>query len=745
MWPALSDLACQDSGFGPSINSTPSKREYLTKIIDPLGNTATYTYDANGNRISQTDANGNTTRYEYNSQGQMVKMIDAEGFVTTFSHGGEGCASCGGGGTNRLTALTDAKGQTTTFEYDSLGRITAEHDPLDRTIGYLHDAQGNIISRTDPNGHTINYRYDRLGRLVEKSYPDGSTATFTYDAKGNLKTAANRHIGYTFAYDPAGRVTKVGDSQGRVIEYEFDPAGRRTRMISPDGRTISYRYNTAGQLAAIDDGEEFVFSYDELGQRTSLVYPNGITAGYDYDKAGRLTSLVHRDATGKILLQNIYELDKIGNRLGKTTERFSIGYDYDRIYRLREAVQSTPGFSPENERGRRGQGVDRAVQNQKEHYDYDPVGNRLSSHLAKSYSHDAGNQLLATNRAQYTYDHNGNLVTKETSEGITTYRWDYENRLIEVNLPDGTRVDFAYDPFGRRIEKRVTEKRQTRATRYAYDHQDIILELDEAGNIGNRYLHGPGIDEPLALHQGRNTYYYHADGLGSITALTDRRGRVVQSYHYDSFGNLHNQKNRIKQPYTFTAREYDRETGLYYYRARYYDAMAGRFISKDPIGFEGDGPNLYAYVLNNPINFIDPLGLNAWSGASDTVGGHLFIGGTSTTYGFVTNWVTGEKCYTETICYNLGTGLTGGATANSIWVSNGPKCGKDLAGVSVGGGAEGGFGVYASGGPSGSAGVTQDGTVSGEYGAGFGIGFAMYASHCTTRIISCENTPCECK
>ncbi len=143
-------------------------------------------------------------------------------------------------------------------------------------------------------------------------------------------------------------------------------------------------------------------------------------------------------------------------------------------------------------------------------------------------------------------------------------------------------------------------------------------------------MHGPGIDEPLALEQKGKTYYYHADGLGSIMALTDSKQKIVQDYEYDSFGNLKNQKNRIKQPYTYTAREWDRETGLYYYRARYYDAEVGRFINEDPIlkgmsnteatscsesisGFPLQSPqelNPYVYVGNNPVNWVDPLGLS---------------------------------------------------------------------------------------------------------------------------------------
>ncbi len=124
------------------------------------------------------------------------------------------------------------------------------------------------------------------------------------------------------------------------------------------------------------------------------------------------------------------------------------------------------------------------------------------------------------------------------------------------------------------------------------------------------YVHGPGIDEPIAMLRNNQTYYYHADGLGSIIAITDSIGRVVQRYEYDSFGNItYQQDPNFLQPYTYTGREYDPESGLYYYRARYYDAKVGRFISEDPIGFDG-GINFYSYVGNDPINYNDPTGEN---------------------------------------------------------------------------------------------------------------------------------------
>jgi RHS repeat-associated protein len=117
------------------------------------------------------------------------------------------------------------------------------------------------------------------------------------------------------------------------------------------------------------------------------------------------------------------------------------------------------------------------------------------------------------------------------------------------------------------------------------------------------------IDDPLSVEQGSNIYYYHKDGLGSVTELTDANGNVVKTYDYKGFGEIHTQTGTVVQPFAFTSREYDSESGLYFYRGRYYDPKAGRFINRDPIGFAGGDVNLFRYVQNNPINFVDPEGL----------------------------------------------------------------------------------------------------------------------------------------
>jgi len=135
--------------------------------------------------------------------------------------------------------------------------------------------------------------------------------------------------------------------------------------------------------------------------------------------------------------------------------------------------------------------------------------------------------------------------------------------------------------------------------------------VDSTGAVPALYIHGPGIDEPLAIGRPTGTFLYHADGLGSITTLTNTSGAPVRSYTYDSFGRIVAQSGTVVNPYTYTAREFDPESGLFYYRARYYDPTTGRFLQEDLIGF-GGGINFYAYVVGNPVSYTDPLGLETY-------------------------------------------------------------------------------------------------------------------------------------
>ncbi len=245
-----------------------------------------------------------------------------------------------------------------------------------------------------------------------------------------------------------------------------------------------------------------------------------------------------------------------------------------------------------------------------EQYTYDATGNRTTGPQAGTqYTIDLGNQLKASSSASFTYDANGNIITKTEGGTTHTYSYDGENRLIEVKNNGNSIASYKYDPFGRRIEKTVSGV----ITKYLYDGANILYEYDGADNITARYTHNLGIDDPLGIEKDGKLYTYHKDTLGSIRTITDSAQKTINTYSYDSFGNT-NQTGALSQPYGYTGRELDTETGLYYYRARYYDPGVGRFIQKDPIGFRG-GINVYNYVGANPLNWVDPRGLDAsWPG-----------------------------------------------------------------------------------------------------------------------------------
>jgi RHS repeat-associated protein len=165
-------------------------------------------------------------------------------------------------------------------------------------------------------------------------------------------------------------------------------------------------------------------------------------------------------------------------------------------------------------------------------------------------------------------------------------------------------VTFKYDPFGRRIEKISPATTSI----FAYDGDNLVETVNSSGNVVARYTQGQNIDEPLAESRSGTVNYYEQDGLGSVTSLTAANGTVAQSYTYDSFGNTVSSSGSLTNYFRYTGRELDTETGLYYYRARYYDPSSGRFLSEDPVHFKA-GANFYRYVNNNPALFSDPTGL----------------------------------------------------------------------------------------------------------------------------------------
>jgi RHS repeat-associated protein len=189
------------------------------------------------------------------------------------------------------------------------------------------------------------------------------------------------------------------------------------------------------------------------------------------------------------------------------------------------------------------------------------------------------------------------LVEFESGEGY----WVHVSNAEALTVPAPAEEEYHYDSEGRRLGSIVI-----------YDGHNQIAKYDDLGNLLVSYFQGPGIDNPISMRRaaagGDEIYYYHTDALGSVTELTDAAGAVMQSYRYDAFGSIIQQSGIVQNPFTYTGREFDPETGLYYYRARYYDRIVGRFLSRDPIG-KYTASNLYSYLKNSPPNYVDPRGL----------------------------------------------------------------------------------------------------------------------------------------
>ena len=279
--------------------------------------------------------------------------------------------------------------------------------------------------------------------------------------------------------------------------------------------------------------------------RSALIYGE-IVMGLSYDPASQVTQILHQlTATNTPINKAEYLYNGVGNRTSLTDRSGNQAFGYDSLDRLTAASHPLLG-TPQS-------------------FAYDLVGNRTTGGTAVN----AGNQLTADANFAYQYDDNGNLTRKTllATGNFTQYTYDAENRLTKVedfvagNPTPAFTSTYRYDGLGRRIEK--VANGQTK--RYIYDGEDILLEYDGANVLQARYTHGPGIDEPIAVTKGGSTFFYHQDGLGTVTDLTDSSGATAKSYSYDAYGTLVEQTGTLDQPYTYTGREFDSETELYYY------------------------------------------------------------------------------------------------------------------------------------------------------------------------------------
>lgn len=622
----------------PRGSTTNFAYDLLNRLIQTTyadGSKTTSTYDAVGNLVSFTDQARRITTYTYDMVDRLITKTDALGGVLTNVYDTEG----------NLILVSDAKLQQTQHFYDSLGRLIKTVDPLGNQTLFGYDRNGNLISKTDAKGNTITYSYDTNNRLIQTSYLDGSGVIISYDALGRKTSIVDSSGTTAYSYDALSRLVQVdGPSANDTISYAYDNVGNRIQMVDLDAGVTNYAYDALNRVSALTDpqGQVTSYAYDSAGNLVQMAYPNNTQALYTFDKLNRLTALVNKQGSA-VASSYSYAYNVVGMRTKVTFVNGDYNlYTYDKLNRL--LSEKKCNLSKKT--------LYSII------YTYDALGNRLTEDIditdtnfkisdfplksSLAYAYNAANQLTnlkvnVVSRGKvtvikdinYAYDPNGNLIQQNDGQGITNYAYDYENRLTSVLDPD-VNASYAYDAEGKRIlqvEGGVT-------TKFLYDGMNAILERDSFNQRIAYYTRGlsysggiGGIIKGRLSSQGNvPEQYYLYDGLGSVTGLMDSAGQTIQAYDYDAFGNILRQSGTIANSYQFQTKQSSPLTGLVYFGARYYNPLIGRWLTPDPAGMI-DGPNLYLYVNNNPMNLVDPFGLckekSFWNKSLSDVWGDL--------------------------------------------------------------------------------------------------------------------------
>jgi RHS repeat-associated protein len=619
------------------------------------------TLDPEGHRTSTTTPKGTTTAFEYDELGKLTKVTQPAVLV----HG-----SGGGAPTlqapvttysydeNRNRVLqTDANLHSVKMEYDELNRLKKTiQDPrtpenptgLNLVIETIQfDENGNPLVVRDPKGQTITSTFDELNRLKTKSYAfaPGDTIRpwrytvsidYGYDENGNLLTTDENVASGTDPpepplrtvreYDRLDRLTKetqpLSDRSSREVRYTYYRNGLRKTVTDPAESVTQYAYDGQNRLETATTGfggaeaatTRYTYWPDDLLHTVS--YPNVVVATHDYDKADRLLTLAN--AKGETPVSSYtYSSDPNGNRLSQVevnglpaliTETTT--YTYDDLDRLASVTYPVDAAYPQG----------RVVS-----YGYDAVGNRVreterdsaEALLAdKQGVFDAANRLtelqdLVTpaQSTSFTWDANGNQLTKTTAGVTTENRYDLRDKLVEVVQGASTLGRFQYDAQGRRNLKIGDENLR----QYVYDETSLFAEFDSAGNQKAKYDYGSDRLISLTRPGDEGRRYFSLDGLRSVVNLTDDSGAAVASYHLDTWGNFRfpTELTASANRFAFTGHIFDTETGLYDAKARYFDPKLGRFLTQDSfLGDIDEPPSLhrYLYANANPTTLVDPTG-----------------------------------------------------------------------------------------------------------------------------------------
>jgi RHS repeat-associated protein len=609
--------------MGETTSYTYNTLGQLTAETDPLGILTTYVYDANHFLTSITRAGQTLRSYSYDTRGRRKTVTDEDGLTVnidyndlndvtrvTYPDGKYVSWSYSASTPHQIISTTDRGGRTVAYSHNQLRRLIRTDYPDGGYITYGRDPDGNKTTFSDTMGNSTAYAYDAANQLESKTYADGQTAafsykgrlptlteddSFSYDENHNVITASGGSASYVydqynrrtsmsmmelgdaglvynssnFSYDKESRLSSIdGPWDNDTITLQRDDNGRISEMSAQGGQTVSYSHDDLDRLTAIQT-ETGVYSYSYTGASRlpqKLIRPNGSYTEYQYDSLGQILALANKNSSGAVI------------------SRYDYTYN-SQDQRATEAVTNGPAMPAF------------------------PSG-------TTAYTHNNLNQMLSSSVADFTYLNGFLRMESNNGESYNSvYSFSYLHTMLEMLIgANGIDSYYSYDADRFLLRKR-TEGAQVSETRYVRFGDLALQERDANKNVTREYLWEPGkpggIGGLLDLKQGGQHYSYLYDGKGNVTALIDGAQSVVTAYSYDPFGVPTASSNALNQPYRFSTKPYDDNTGLIYYGYRFYKPDVGRWISRDPLREQG-GLNLYRFVNNDPINMIDPLGLDCF-------------------------------------------------------------------------------------------------------------------------------------
>ncbi len=598
----------------------------VTVITDSRGYTTTYTYDPNRNVVSARDANDHVTTYDYNPDHELIQETRPDSTHSNMAYDNA----------SNVISQTNGLGQTTTYSFDSFNRPTTTTDALGRATTYNYDLAGRLTGITDAEGRTTTYGYDATDERTSTSYSDGTThnVTYTYDSEGRRTQMTDGTGTTSYNYDSLHRLRRSQNGADKIVKYSYDLNNNLTQLVYPsNSMTVTYGYDPADRLTSVNDGlgHTTQYGYDPDNDPTDITYPNGVAAAIGYDANGDVASINH-SASGTNILSLTYE--RTGKGLLSLANESGAGisgvephsYNHDGLDRLLgDQLNSPTTFSNRTWTYNGG-------------YEIPQSGYESSSAPPSmvNRTHDAANELthLAETRGPviardqtFLYNPDGDRIQQidNLAGSAINYTYDQADRLTDYN---GV-AQYAYNGDGLRMSKTQSGSTTEQFTWAVQPRANgSIVMVDQTGTEVTRYVYGLGGTPLEQVATDGQVYFYHTDQLGSVRALTDGSGAVVNTYTYEPYGAVTASTGTVSNPFGYAGEYTDSESGFSHMMSRYYDPATQQFLTVDPL--VANTEQAYAYAGDDPLNATGSSGNSGrikengqwWAGRTPTTDPH---------------------------------------------------------------------------------------------------------------------------